>query len=193
VTAEAVPDEPGYGELVARARAGDGAATDEIVRRLMPLVWNVARAQGLDQEAAADVVQSTWLAFVEQLDELRDPPTLPAWLITVTKRLAWRAREAGRRDRHLDPDAWEARPDPAGDLEERVADDERNLCLWRNLRLLPPRCQELLRIAAFVDRPSYLRLAEAIGMPRGSIGPTRARCLDKLRRLLGGDPTWTGQ
>ena len=76
------------GRMLINARAGDRRALDEIVDRLMPLVWNVARAQGLDQELAADVVQSSWVTLLEHLADIRSPEALASWLITVTRREA---------------------------------------------------------------------------------------------------------
>ncbi|HET8642247.1 MAG TPA: sigma-70 family RNA polymerase sigma factor [Pseudonocardiaceae bacterium] len=157
---------PTLGERMRRAQNGDRHALDGIIDELMPLVWNVARAQGLNADAASDVAQSAWLAFVESLSQIRAPEAVAGWLITVTKRLAWHERERSRRDDHIDPPDW---PDPAGNIDDAVADDEQNLCLWRNLRRLEPDCQELLRIAAFVDRPNYKAIAESLSRPVGSI------------------------
>lgn len=179
------------GALLLRARAGDRQALDQIVERLTPLLWNVARAQGLDVDTASDVVQAAWLALVEDLYQVHNPLALAAWLVKVTRREAWRARTALRRDQHIDPDDLTELPDSAGDIGAGIADDEQYGCLWRNLQLLDPRCQKLLRIVAFVDRPSYDAAAEALEMPRGSIGPTRGRCLAKLKTLLDDDPQWS--
>jgi len=164
---------------------------DEIIDRLMPLVWNVARAQHIDHESASDVVQTVWLTLLQHLDAIRTPAALAAWLVTVTRR---EARRVGARARRLDlveTDVLAELPDRADDVGSDVAERERNRCLWRHLNALPPRCQELLRIVAFVDRPNYAAVAEALGMPRGSIGPTRGRCLARLRRLLSEDPAWS--
>src|SRR5215468_2057530 len=86
------------GLLLSRARAGDRRAFDEIIERLMPLVWNVARAQGLSRETASDVVQTTWLQLLEHLNDIREPEALAAWLVAVTRREARRMRTAQRRD-----------------------------------------------------------------------------------------------
>lgn len=179
------------GLLLRRAREGDRRAFDEIIERLMPLVWNVARAQGVSREQSSDVVQNTWLQLVEHLDSIRVPEALAAWLVTVTRHEARRVRAAGRRDDVVEPELLSDLPDPTRDIESTVADQEQYRCLWRNLRKLPPRCQELLRIVAFVDRPDYRTIAEALDMPIGSIGPSRGRCLGKLRALLEADPTWS--
>jgi len=179
------------GRMLLRARAGDRRALDEIVDRLMPLVWNVARAQGLDSESAADVVQASWVTLLEHLSDIRSPEALAGWLITVTRREARKVRDGLRRVELGEPAAFTDLPDPSTDLEEWVADRDQYYCLWRNLRKLSARCQELLRIVAFVDRPNYTAVSEKLGMPRGGVGPTRGRCLTKLRSLLAADPTWS--
>jgi len=179
------------GRLLLRARDGDRRALDEIMERLMPLVWNVARGQGLDVEAASDVAQTTWVRLLEKLDDIRSPEALAAWLVTVTRREARRVRTAQRRYDVVEPESLSDRPDPARDIESEIADEEQYLVLWRNLQKLSPRCQELLRIVAFADRPDYRVVAEVLDMPRGSIGPNRGRCLSKLRALLAADPMWS--
>lgn len=174
-----------------RARSGDVGALDEIVRELNPLLWHVARAQGLTAEQALDVVQTTWLELLRRLGDIRSSSALTAWLVTATRREAWRARD---RQRRLSPDgaaALESAVDPGPELDENLITDERDRVLWRHFRALPDRCRELLRVVAQVDRPDYNVVAEALGMPRGSIGPTRGRCLAKLRELLLADPAWS--
>jgi RNA polymerase sigma factor (sigma-70 family) len=195
--AELSPDAPGrirqleVGRLLLQARAGDRLALDQIVDRLTPLVWNVVRARGLDLEASSDVVQSTWVALLEHLNDIRTPEALTGWLITVARRDAVRVRGQLKRDELVEPDALTDLPDPGDDLAIGVVSREQYRCLWHNLRKLSPRCQELLRIVAFADRPDYQAIAQALNMPRGSIGPNRGRCLAKLRALLAADPAWS--
>ncbi|HEY3262886.1 MAG TPA: sigma-70 family RNA polymerase sigma factor [Pseudonocardiaceae bacterium] len=177
--------------LLRRARAGEAAALDEILHRLMPLVWNVARAQGLDADAASDVAQKAWMKLVEAMDKIHTPQALASWLIVVTRREAWRVRQAGRREDLVEPDSLAELVHPADDPAAVLVTGERDRVLWRNIAKLSHRCQELLRIIAFVDRPNYTALAEALDMPKGSIGPTRGRCLEKLRKLLNDDPGWS--
>jgi RNA polymerase sigma factor (sigma-70 family) len=157
------------------------------VRELNPVLWHVARSQGLAAEEAADVVQTSWLELLRRLAEIRSPQALTAWLVTTTRREAWRVRSRSRQ-RPPEPDPTDASP---ADLDERLLTIERDATLWRHFRRLPERCQELLRVLAQVDRPDYSVVAEALGMPRGSIGPTRGRCLAKLRALLTADPAWS--
>lgn len=172
-----------------RARDGERAALDEIVHELNPLLWHVARSQGLGAEESADVVQTTWLELLRRLHDIRSPDALTAWLVTTTRREAWRVR--GRLGRLTDDGALESVPDTDPGAEERVLADERHRVLRKHFRRLPERCRALLRIVAMVDRPDYDAVAETLGMPRGSIGPTRGRCLAKLRELLLADPAWS--
>jgi RNA polymerase sigma factor (sigma-70 family) len=176
--------------LFARARDGDAAAFDTLVRELNPLLWHVVRSQGLDAERAGDVVQTTWLELIRRVREIRSPQALTAWLVTTARRQAWHTRS---QERHHTHDGGEAIAEMAADRAEPaelVEASERQRVLWRHLRQLSERCRELLRIVAFVDRPDYTVVAEALDMPRGSIGPTRGRCLAKLRESLLADPGW---
>jgi RNA polymerase sigma factor (sigma-70 family) len=174
---------------VERARAGDTGALDEVVRELTPLLWHVARAQGLDEVRAADVVQTAWLELVRRLAEIRSPQALTAWLVSTTKREAWQVNRRDRRTVHSDELAEVA--DGAPEPSERLVEAERDRVLWRHFQRLSDRCRELLRIVAMVDRPDYSAVSEALDMPHGSIGPTRGRCLEKLRGMLLTDPQWS--
>jgi RNA polymerase sigma factor (sigma-70 family) len=178
-------------DLLRRARDGQRGALDDIVRELNPLLWHVARAQGLGQESAADVVQTTWLEFLRHLDTIHTPQALTGWLVTAARREAWRVyrREHAREVPDADAGADAVSPTPA--VDDRLLTDERNRLLWRAFLGLPLKCQQLLRIVAMVDRPDYAAVSDALGMPHGSIGPTRGRCLAKLRELLLADPAWS--
>jgi RNA polymerase sigma factor (sigma-70 family) len=172
-------------------RAGKRGALDELVADFSPLLWHVARAQGLDHDAAADVVQTTWLTFLQRLGDIRDPQALAGWLITVTRREAWRVGGAAQRLAATDDDEFERRPSDDLLPEDDLLQAERHRFLWAAVRRLSPRCQELLRVVAFARRPNYSTVAEALGMPIGSVGPTRGRCLAKLRDLLAADSYWS--
>jgi RNA polymerase sigma factor (sigma-70 family) len=175
-----------------RARAGETGALAEVVRELSPLLWHVARDEGLTVEESADVVQTTWLELVRRLHDIRSPRALTAWLITATRREAWRVRERSRRQAPGEAAHLESAPDPGPGPGEQLLSDERDRALWRHFQRLPERCRRLLRIVAHVARPDYAAVAEALGMPIGSIGPTRGRCLAKLRTMLLADPGWSG-
>jgi RNA polymerase sigma factor (sigma-70 family) len=175
-----------------RARNGELNALDDVVRELNPLLWHVARAQSLTAEQAADVVQTTWLEFLRRLHEIRSPGALTAWLATTTRREAWRVRNRQRSQAVDGSGALESAAAPDPGPYERLVHDERSRILWRHFRRLPERCRTLLRVVAEVERPDYSMVAEALGMPRGSIGPTRGRCLAKLREMLMADRSWRG-
>jgi RNA polymerase sigma factor (sigma-70 family) len=169
--------------LLAEAKAGDRSSLDEIVRELTPLLWHVARSEGLDEETSADVVQGTWLTMLGSLADIHTPIALTGWLITVTKREAWRINGVRRIER-IDEDVVARLPDPADRPDEWLVADEQRRRLWRAVAQLSDRCQRLMRVVAFTHRPSYQEVSVALGIARGSIGPTRGRCLARLRALL---------
>lgn len=178
------------GELLERARDGDREALRELVRTLNPVLWRVARGQGLSAEDAADAVQTSWLELLRRLGEIRTPRAVTSWLITTTRREAWHRQQQSRRTTPDGGASLETAVDPSPAPGERLIADERDRVLWRHFERLPERCRDLLRVVAQVDRPDYAVIAAAFGMPHGSIGPTRSRCLAKLRDLLLADPAW---
>ena len=177
--------------LLKEAQAGQLDSLNQIVAELSPLLWQVARIQGLDRPTAEDVVQTTWLRLLRNLKGIRTPESLVSWLITVTKREAWRVRNAGRGEQPVDDWVIAGLRDPAAEPDEHVLKDERRRALWAAFRHLSERCQALLRLVAFAHRPTYNDVATALGMPIGSIGPTRGRCLAKLRDLLVAGDDWS--
>jgi RNA polymerase sigma factor (sigma-70 family) len=174
--------------LMSAARQGSENALGQIVTELSPLLWQVARAAGLGSGDAEDVLQTAWMRLVAHLDDIHDSAALTAWLVTTTKREAWRVRAVERRQLPADQDLFSAVPDQGPGSEEQVILDDQRRALWAAIGRLNARCQELLRIIAFVPRPDYAAVAGALGMPIGSIGPTRGRCLAKLRAELASDP-----
>ena len=170
--------------LVSAARAGSEEALGQIVTELSPLLWQVARAAGLGSGDAEDVLQTAWMRLVTHLDELQDAAALTGWLVTTTKREAWRVRAAERRQLPADQELFAEVPAQGIGTEEQVILDDQRRALWAAIGGLSRRCQELLRVIAFAPRPDYAVVAAALGMPVGSIGPTRGRCLAKLRAML---------
>ena len=164
---------------------------DELVAELTPLLWRVARSFGLDSASAEDAVQTTWLILLTHLDQIRSPDTLVGWLVTVTRRESLRLVDAGRRERPMDVETLERASVDDVSLDEGLMASERQKVLWRVIRQLPERCVQLLQVVAFSDRPNYTAIATALEMPIGSIGPTRGRCLEKLRALLSAQPDWS--
>ncbi|MFJ8962833.1 RNA polymerase sigma factor [Lentzea sp. NPDC102401] len=193
------PDEPSaspaavrMGQLLEAARHGSRDSLNEIVRELSPMMWHVARAQGLDRDAASDVVQNAWLKLIVSWSDIRSPQALISWLVTVTKRESWRARRARGQEDLVDGSAFEMIVDDLPTPEEHVVTDASQQHLWALVRQLPSRCQALLRMLAFTHRPDYGEIGATLGMKHGTIGPTRGRCLAKLRTLLTSDASTGG-
>ena len=189
----------GAGGLATRAtgafeafRDGDPSGMSTLVDEVTPLLWAVVRQQGVDHQAAEDVVQNTWLKLLEHAGSITDPHAVLKWLITTAKRDAWSRVGRARREqpgtyddvRDVETDQTAASP------EHAVLDAAEGSVLWSHFAALPDRCRTLLRAVALAERPDYAHVAEALGMPVGSIGPTRGRCLAKLRAALLADPRW---
>ena len=191
-TATVPHDRPDRGTRIAAllgaARQGREDALGEIVTELSPMLWQIARAAGLSASDAEDVLQTVWLRLVAHLDGIHDAAALTGWLVTTTRREAWRVRSAGRRQLPTDHETLDELPGSGPGSEEQVIVADERRTLWAAIAQLPARCQELLRIIAFAPRPDYAAVAAALDMPVGSIGPTRGRCLAKLRSLLAGEP-----
>jgi RNA polymerase sigma factor (sigma-70 family) len=197
VTPPLVDDRPRHrtadlaAELFRRWADGDTSASRELVTLLTPTLWHTARAYRLDAATAEDVVQNAWLALARRRDQLRDPQAVMAWLLVTVRRDAARTA-ASLRQVAADPDpVFAASPDPAPGPATIVLDEDRARRLWAAVGRLSERCQRLLRVVAFSDRPDYASLSADLGMPLGSIGPTRGRCLKKLRDDLGDQGGWS--
>lgn len=169
--------------LVAEANAGNEAAWQAIVDRYAALVWSICRGFRLSDADAADVSQTVWLRTVERLSTLRTPAALPGWLATTTRRECLRVCSAGiRGSRSLDELAGEIPAD-----EETTAPDiallaaERRAMLREAFTQIPEHCQRLLALLVEPEPKPYAEISARLSMAVGSIGPTRARCLEKLR------------
>jgi RNA polymerase sigma factor (sigma-70 family) len=179
-----VRDDPVVTDLVTRAIKGDKQAWDALVERYAPLIWSICRRHRLGDADAEDVGQSVWLQLLEQLGRVRDPAALPGWLATVTRRECLRVLRAARGplaagyglDAEFLPD------EQAGTAEQELLLAERHAALREAFLDLPPCGQRL--IALLIEDPPvpYTEISARLGIPVGSIGPTRSRCLDKLRR-----------
>jgi RNA polymerase sigma factor (sigma-70 family) len=172
--------------LVTAAGSGDATAWDALVERFTDLLWSVARAHRLSHADAADVVQSTWLRLVENLDRIEDPERLPGWLATTARRECLQALRRAGRERPVAPEeSFATLEDAAAPVDAALLESERDAELWRVFDGLPDRCRRLLRVLGASPAPAYVDVAAALDMPVGSIGPTRARCLARLRTLSG--------
>jgi RNA polymerase sigma factor (sigma-70 family) len=172
-------------QLFRRWCAGDNDGLDGLVRVLTPVLWHVVRSAGLDRDRTEDVVQTAWLTLVRRRDSVADPQAIAGWLITTARREAWRvAREESKATPHDDDVIASLVAFQPGAETEAVVRDETDR-LWECVQQLPSRCQRLLRTIAFDIKPDYEGIARDLDMPIGSIGPTRGRCLAKLKTLLG--------
>lgn len=174
------------GALVERVREGDQSAWDALVDAYVGLVWAITRNHRLSQGDAADVSQTTWMRLVENLDRLDDPRRVGAWLATTARRECLRTLRLSGREVLVED---EAELDRSSDPQQLEVDAlllraEEAAAVRVAFARLPERCQQLLSLLMVDNPPSYEELSAALGTPIGSIGPTRGRCLDKLRALM---------
>jgi RNA polymerase sigma factor (sigma-70 family) len=172
--------------LLRRCRERDGEAWAELVSTYERLVFCVACREGLGADDAADVTQIVFESLLTALPNLRDDERLPAWLFSVARRQAWRVRDRRQRERPASPLVEDDAVTPlAAENDDWCSEVESSLCLRKALLELGEPCRSLL-IALYFDStcPSYAEVAVRLGRPLGSIGPSRARCLDHLRGLM---------
>ena len=171
-------------DLVTRAANGDRQAWDALIDRYAPLIWSICRRHQLADADARDVGQNVWLRLVDQLAILRNPAALPGWLATTTRRECSRMLRAARAPLaagcELDADTL---PDEqAVTAEQQLLAAERHAALREALLDLPPQGQRLITLLAADPPVPYAEISARLGIPVGSIGLTRRRCLDKLRQ-----------
>jgi RNA polymerase sigma factor (sigma-70 family) len=177
-------DDPSVIALVNRVCGGDQEAWNELIERYAPLVWSICLRYQLERQDIDDVGQSVWLLLVENIADLRERAALPGWLASTTKHECLRVVRAGRRhDRQGLPPEEQMPPDlSATVIEQEIIEAELNAALRSAFAELPDGCHELLSLLISDPTPSYAEVSQKLDMPIGSIGPTRARCLDRLRR-----------
>jgi RNA polymerase sigma factor (sigma-70 family) len=164
-----------------RARNGDQQAWDALVERYAPLIWSICRRYRLGNADAEDVNQSVWLTLVDQLAALREPAALPGWLATTTQRECGRVLRKPQTGWYV-LDAEDIADEQAVTAEEELLQAERHAALREAFTDLPPSCQQLIAMLIQDPRVPYAQISAELGIPIGSIGPTRRRCLAKLRR-----------
>ncbi len=172
-------------ELIRGCKKGQAREWDRLVKKYERLVFSIPRSYGLSPTDAADVSQHTFTILIQSLDSLTEESNVKAWLATVARRHTWRLMEKGRRE--------------GTGLEDDLADtpwllgNEKPSERWETIDWLDggllemdEPCRRLLT-ALYLDEtePSYAEISERLDMPVGSIGPTRARCLQRLRAALG--------
>ena len=179
-------DDPVVVDLVLRARDGDRRAWDEIVERFASLVWGICMRHRLSPADADDVGQSLWLGLLEHLQSIREPAALPGWIATTTRRECLKLHDEARRRRG--PVGDDADDDPvvadptAVPVDEGLLLEELRCAVRAAFARLAPQCRRLLALLVSDPPLPYVRIAEILDVPIGGLGPTRARCLEKLRR-----------
>jgi RNA polymerase sigma factor (sigma-70 family) len=177
-------DDSALTDLVARARRGDTQAWNALVERYTPLIASICRRHRLGQADAEDVSQSVWLRVVAQLDKIREPAALPGWIATTTRRECGRVMRAARGP-HAVIYALDAEnmPDERAEVAgQELLAAERRAALREALTDLPGAWQRLVAELTMDPPAPYAEVSARLGIPVGSIGPTRSRCLDRMRR-----------
>lgn len=172
--------------LVSAAAAGDETAWNRLVDTYSGLIWAIARAHRLNDADAADTAQATWLHLLEHLGDLHNPDRVGAWLATTARRECLRILRAGHRQLPYGDEPPES-VDPGPGAEDALFTSERDTALWAAFARLRPSDRALLRLLMAEPRPSYEEISAALDIPIGSIGPTRARALERLRGELSRD------
>ena len=177
-------DEPVVTALVTRARNGDTQAWHALVERYAPLIWSICRRYRLAAADAQDVSQDIWLHLVRHLDTLRDPAALPGWLATTTRRECDRKvrATAGSHAAGYLLDAEILPNQRAAPADQELLEAERHAALREALAALPPSGRQLIAMLTADPPVPCIEIGARLGIPVGSIGPTRRRCLDKIRR-----------
>lgn len=182
------------GELIAACLEGNSRAWEALITRYQRLIYSIPIKARLSADDAADVFQSVSLKLYEKLSTLRDHQKISSWLITTTTRECWRVVARGRREGPLGMSDEQPGLDALGDLPATgpLADEQRQTLQQQQIvrqavDSLPDRCRELITMLFYQkDELSYSEIARRMSMPVASVGPTRARCLEKLRKLLHG-------
>lgn len=172
--------------LVAKCRQKDKKAWDQLVDQFQNLVYSIPRRYGLSSDDCSDVFQSTFRALITNLDRIESPATLPKWLAVTASRESLRLIRLSRKTAILDDpdqtlDSMVNREEE--DAETNAIQAEEAETVRKAVQELPDRCRKLVRML-YMEEASYEAVSAEMGMPVGAIGPTRARCLDKLRKTL---------
>jgi len=184
--AENLPDDL-VPRLVRAAAGGDAAAWGQLVDRFSGLLWSICRAHRLADQDAADVVQLTWLRMLEHVDRIRDPERLAGWLATTCRRECQALLRKSRSSLSAEPEQVDRLTGGGSPADEPLLTAEEHAALWQAFQLLSDWCKRVLRelvVDAEDGPPSYRLVAARLQTPVGSLGPTRARCLRQLRKLL---------
>lgn len=173
-------------QLVRRAAQGDRRAWEGLVGQYSRLLWAMTRDFKLAESDAADVVQATWLRLLEHIDRIEYPERIGSWLATTARHECLRHLAAGKRVIPVQDDdvAFSAVVAQQPEVDERLLSDERARAVRAAISTLPSRSQRLLELLMADPPVSYTEISDQLGLPIGSIGPTRGRCLERLRPML---------
>ena len=177
-------------QLIAACRRGEESSWESLVNRYKRLIYAIPRKAGLDDDQAADVFQEVFATLFQKLEDIDDPERLHAWLVTTARRKTWRviSRERNIRQSFADDDSDDeltAIPDEAPLPDDVIVKLEQQHKVRMAVEALDERCQKLIKMLFYQSEPpSYAEIATALGTSEGSIGPTRARCLEKTLKLL---------
>jgi RNA polymerase sigma factor (sigma-70 family) len=175
-------DDSSTADLVTRARSGDTQAWDALVARFAPLIWSICRKYRLGRADAEDVGQSVWLQLVNHLGAIRDPAVLGSWLATTTRRECGRVVSAACKLPVGGPAVEDLPAEQTVTAEHELLLAERDAVLREAVARLPLLCQRLLALLTADPPLPYAEISGRLCIPVGSIGPSRRRCLDRLRR-----------
>lgn len=167
--------------LMAGAARREEQAWTNLVNRYNAMLYGIARRHGLNTADQEDVVQSTWLRLYRNIDRLREPAAVAGWLATAARRESWRRLAAGKREVPVEDTDRGVEAAPVM-IDEEVIARERQLALHRAVEALPQRQRAVTQALLTMPSASYDALTAALGIPRGSIGPTRCRSIAQLRR-----------
>ena len=178
-------------QLVLACRRGDQHAWEKLILRYQRLIFAIPLRAGLDEDEAAEIFQDVFTTLFQKLNDIEDPERLHAWLVTTARRKTWRTISKARGRLHSDVNTDVSADEAVAIRDETPLPDEQLMILEEQHRIrtavssLDERCRTLVQLLFYrTEPPSYAQLARSLGIPEGSIGPTRARCLAKLLQLL---------
>jgi len=178
-------------QLVLACRRGDQLAWEKLIRRYQRLIYAIPLRAGLDEDQAAEIFQDVFTTFFQKLNDIEEPERLQAWLVTTARRKTWRTIAQTQTRTRVAAESVEWTNDATAVPDETPLPDEQLSILEEQHRvrtavsLLDERCQKLVEMLFYRPQPpSYAEIAADLGIPEGSIGPTRARCLGKLLHIL---------
>lgn len=174
-------------QLVLACRRGDQLAWEKLIRRYQRLIYAIPLRAGLDEDQAAEIFQDVFTTFFQKLNDIEEPEKLQAWLVTTARRKTWRtiARSQTRTREDAETDSAATVRDETPLPDERLLILEEQHRIRTAVSMLDERCQKLVQMLFYQGQPpSYAEIAASLRIPEGSIGPTRARCLGKLLRIL---------